>query len=131
MTNERYLVVSYLGVVAIVTLIAVGCFLALRRSFAQLTQLVSTTHWARILRASFPLGILLPVLGGLLSVQFVSCARTSYAGVVADRGYMMLKNQEQLLTALQYLLITLLVWTVIALSVLASGRRSRRNGPHQ
>jgi hypothetical protein len=74
----------------------VGCFLVLRRSFVELTQLGSKTHWARILRGSFPIGLVLPALAGLLSVQFVSCTHTDYAAVVADRPYMMLRNQEQL-----------------------------------
>jgi len=114
-----------------VTVVAVACFLLLRRSFTQLTQLGSKAQLARILRGSFPIGLVLPVLAGLLSVQFVSCTHESYGAVVADLPYMMRKNQEQLGASLNYLLIALAVWALIGLGVAVLGRRRVRDGRAQ
>jgi len=128
-TNESYLVVSYFAVLVLVTAIANACFLVLRRSFEQLTQLLPKAQFARLLRVCFPVGIVLPALAGMLSVSFVSCTRGSYQEIVADRAYLILKNQEQARTSLHYLLIALGFWTLIVIAVLALSRRRHRDGP--
>jgi hypothetical protein len=99
----------------------------LRPSFERLTQLALKTPFARILRAGFPVGIILPALAGLMSVSFVSCTHPTYEEIVADGQYLVQKNQEQLMMALYFLLAALLAWGSLALVVLVLGRRARED----
>lgn len=52
-----------------------GVYLWLRRSFNAITRSFASTHFARILRGLFPLGIMLPALLGFVSVTFYSCGQ--------------------------------------------------------
>lgn len=125
MTNDSYLVVSYAGVLTLVVATAQACVHLLRGSLRELTESAGSGRFARFLQACFPPSLMLPALTGMLSVSFASCSRSTYLEIVADRTYLLRKNQEQLMTALSWLLGALIVWAVVCAIVLALGRRSR------
>jgi len=127
--NDTYLVISYGVALSIVVASGRACIGVLRGSFLQLTNHGANVRFARLLKTCFPLGLMLPVLTGFLSVSFVSCSRSSYGEIVADRAYLVQKNQEQLLTSLYWLLGALAVWSLVCAVVLAYGRRHHETAP--
>ncbi len=114
MTNEQYLVVSYFTVGLLSFAFALATYLLLRQSFIAVTQAVRS-KLSIILRRLFFIGILFPALVGFFSVSFRSCSKDTYVKIIADRSYLVAKNQEQLSTSLSYIVIALLVWGFIIL----------------
>jgi len=126
MTNDSYLLVSYAGVLTLVVATAQACVRLLRGSLRELTESAGSGRLARLLQVCFPPSLMLPALTGMLSVSFASCSRSTYLEIVADRAYLVQKNQEQLMTSLCWLLGALVVWAIVCAFVLALGRRPRR-----
>jgi hypothetical protein len=114
MTNEQYLVVSYFTAGLLSFAFAFATYLLLRHSFIAVTQAVRG-KLSIILRRLFFIGIILPALGGFFSVSFRSCSKETYVRIIADRSYLVAKNQEQLSTSLSYIVIALLLWGLIIL----------------
>ncbi len=114
MTNEQYLVVSYFTVGLLSFAFALATYLLLRHSFMGVTQAVRG-KLSIILRRLFFIGIILPALVGFFSVSFRSCSKETYVQIIADRSYLVAKNQEQLSTSLSYIVIALLLWGLIIL----------------
>jgi hypothetical protein len=116
MNNEQFLIFSYFLVGTLVLAIGLAVYAYLHRSFAGITR---DTHLGLILKRLFPLGVVLPALAGFLSVDYYGCHR-NYAKIIADRSYLVEKNQEQISTACLFLMVALLVWGVIVLISLAT-----------
>ena len=124
MTNEHYLIVSYF-VCALFSLAAgMLVYLYLRRPFAAVAESAPGKHLPAILKRLFPCGLLFPALLGFLSVSYQGCGK-SYADIVASRGYLLLKNQEQISAILFYVVVAVLFWNLIALLILRSARHSK------
>ncbi|MBW1642925.1 MAG: hypothetical protein JRJ76_08810, partial [Deltaproteobacteria bacterium] len=66
----------------------------------------------------FFIGIIFPAMAGFFSVSFRSCSKQTYAKIIAERSYLIAKNQEQLSTSLTYIVIALFFWGVIVLGAL-------------
>jgi len=122
-TNDSYLIASYAGVLTVVVAIAQACIRLLRGSLRQLTDQALQGGVARFLQLCFPPSLMLPALTGMLSVSFVSCSRSTYLEIVAERAYLVQKNQEQLASSLYWLLAALAVWAVVCAIVLLRARR--------
>ena len=116
MTNEQYLVVSYFTVGFLSFAFSLTTYLLLRRSFIAITKVVRR-RLSIFLRRLFFIGILFPALFGFLSVSFRSCSKNTYIQIIADRSYLVTKNQEQLSASLSYIAIALLLWGIIILGV--------------
>jgi len=114
MTNEQYLVVSYFTVGLLSLGFALATYLWFRQSFIAVTQAVGG-KLSIILRRLFFIGIIFPALVGFFSVSFRSCSKTTYGQIIADRSYLVAKNQEQLSTSLSHIVIALLLWGLIIL----------------
>jgi hypothetical protein len=114
MTNEQYLLVSYFTAGLLSFAFALATYLLLRHSFIGVTQAVRG-KLSIILRRLFFIGIILPALVGFFSVSFRSCSKETYVQIIADRSYLVAKNQEQLSTSLSYIVIALLLWGLIIL----------------
>ena len=114
MTNEQYLVVSYFTVGLLSLGFALATYLLLRHSFIAITQAVGG-KLSIILRRLFFIGIILPALFGFFSVSFRSCSKETYVQIIADRSYLVVKNQEQLSTSLSHIVVALLLWGLIIL----------------
>jgi hypothetical protein len=117
MTNEQYLVVSYFIVGLLSLGFALATYLWLRHSFTAVTQAVGG-NLSVILRRLFFIGIIFPALVGFLSVSFRTCSKQTYVQIIADRSYLVAKNQEQLSTSLSHIVIALLLWGLIILGAL-------------
>lgn len=129
MSNEQYLIVSYFTVGAACFGLGLLTYALLRRSFGILTNTTPGGRFGQLLRRLFLLGIVLPALAGFFSVTFRSCERTSYQSVIADRAYLIAKNQEQLGTSLSHVSMALLIWAIIVSIGLATrGRGKKESG---
>jgi H+/Cl- antiporter ClcA len=124
LTNEQYLIVSYF--VCAVLSVAAGLlvYLYLRRPFAGVADAASRKNLPSILKRLFPCGLIFPALLGFLSVSYQGCGK-SYADIVASRGYLVAKNQEQLSAILFYVVVAILFWNLIALLILRSVQKDR------
>ena len=122
MTNEQYLVISYFTVGLLSFAFALAIYLLLRHSFIAVTQAVRG-KLSIILRRLFFIGIILPALGGFFSVSFRSCSKVTYVQIIADRSYLVAKNQEQLSTSLSYVVIALLLWGLIILGAFVINKK--------
>lgn len=123
MNNEQFLILSYFLVGALVLAIALAMHAYLRRPLAGIARAIPNRPLGLILRRLLALGLLLPALAGFLSVDYYSC-KGSYAQIIADRSFLIEKNQEQISTACFFLMIALLAWGVVVLLSLAKSTRS-------
>ncbi len=114
MTNEHYLIASYFVVAAACMAVSFAVYTLLRRSFAAMTTVVPGGRLGNLLQRLFFIGIVLPGLAGFLSVTFYSCDKPTYQKIIADRPYLVAKNQEQLSASFSYIVIALLIWGFIA-----------------
>jgi hypothetical protein len=115
MTNDTYLIVSY--VVCAVLSIALGTlvYLFLRRPFAVVADAVPRKHLRSILKRLFPIGLLFPAFLGFVSVSYQSCDRKTYTKIVESRSYLVQKNQEQISSTLLSIVVAVVVWDVVIL----------------
>jgi hypothetical protein len=119
MNNEQFLIFSYFVVGALVVALGLVASAYLRRPLAGITRAFRSSYLGLILRRLFPVGLVLPALAGFLSVNYHACGR-NYAKIIADRSYLVQKNQEQISTACLFLLVALAAWGVIVLIGLAA-----------
>ena len=127
MSNEAYLIISYFSVGLIVSAGALVAYLLLRRSLVSLMSTLEVGQLAHIFRKLFLWGVLLPVLLGFFSVSFPSCGKDTYQKIVADRAYLVSKNQEQLSSSFWYTGVTLLIWGFVILAILTVAKLSKRS----
>ena len=127
MNNEQYLLLSYFVVGAASVLLALATYAMLRRSLAGVSQAIGG-RLGSIFRRLFLLGILLPAMFGFFSVTFRGCGRNTYDKIVAERSYLVEKNQEQLKSTMIYTAVALLVWALLVSVGLAAsvGKKIKR-----
>ena len=113
MNNEQYLVLSYFVVGAACVLLALATYALLRRSFAELSRFAPGGRLGLMFRRIAGPGIVLAAMAGFFSVTFRSCGKDTYEKIIADRSYLVAKNQEQLGTTMIYIAIALLVWALL------------------
>ena len=121
MTNERYLIVSYFVCAALAIALGLLAYLYLRRPFAGVAKAAPGRGLRATLKRLFPFGFVLPALLGFVSVSYRSCDRSTYAEIVASRGYLVAKNQEQISSVLLYILAAVVFWNLVALLILRLG----------
>jgi hypothetical protein len=127
MTNEQYLIISYIAVGLISFGIGVFVYLWLRNSLTGIADNLETNHFSLLLRRLFPIGIILPALAGFFSVSFRSCSKGTYQKIITDRAYLIERNQEQLSATLDNISIALLVWCFLLLIVFLMVRQRIRD----
>jgi hypothetical protein len=115
MTNDTYLVVSYVICAALSIVLGTLVYLFLRGPFAVVADAAPRKHLRTILKRLFPIGLLFPVLLGFVSVSYQSCDRQTYAKIVESRSYIAQKNQEQISSTLLSIVMAVLVWDVVIL----------------
>ncbi|MFC1746856.1 hypothetical protein ACFLZR_00800 [Candidatus Neomarinimicrobiota bacterium] len=118
MSNETYLTASYFVTGLAATGLAAGVWLYLRRPFGETMETIPARPFGGILRRLLVPGLVLPALAGFLSVSFRGCGM-SYAGIIAERAYLVEKNQEQLGATMGYLAVAVVAWGLIVLAGLA------------
>jgi hypothetical protein len=115
MTNDTYLVVSYVVCAALSIALGTLVYLFLRRPFAVVADAAPQKNLRSILKRLFPIGLLFPALLGFVSVSYQSCDRQTYAKIVESRSYLVQKNQEQISSTLLSIGVAVLVWDVVIL----------------
>ena len=115
MTNDTYLVVSYVVGAALSIALGTLVYLFLRRPFAVVADAAPRKSLRSILNRLFPIGLLFPALLGFVSVSYQSCNRQTYAKIVERRSYLVQKNQEQISSTLLSIAVAVLVWDVVIL----------------
>lgn len=129
MNNEQYLILSYFIIGAACILLALATYALLRRSFDSLSGAVFGGRLGTVLRKVFPLGIVLPAFAGFFSVTFRSCSKHTYGAIIADKSYLVAKNQEQLGTSMLYICIALLVWgLLVSIGFVTLGKKIKEGG---
>jgi hypothetical protein len=126
MSNEQYLIVSYFFVGVLSIVIAMAAYAFLRRPLAGLASAFPNRNLASVLRKLFPAGLLLPALAGFLSVGYQSC-HESYQSIIADRSYLVSKNQQQISAICFFLMLAVLAWGVVVLLSLVT--QPKQPGP--
>jgi hypothetical protein len=126
MSNEQYLIVSYFFVAVLSIVIGMAAYAFLRRPLAGLARAFPNRHLGSVLKRLFPAGLMLPALAGFLSVSYQSCHQ-SYESIIADRSYLVGKNQEQLSAICLFLMLAVLVWGIVVLLSLLT--RPKEPGP--
>jgi hypothetical protein len=128
MSNEQYLIVSYFFVGVLSTVIALAVYAYLRRPLAGLASAFPNRNLATTIKKLFPAGLVLPALAGFLSVSYRSCAQ-SYESIIADRSYLVGKNQEQISAICLFVILAILGWgIVVLLSLVTQPKEPRRVG---
>lgn len=115
MTNDTYLVLSYVVCAALSVALGASVYLFLRRPFAVVADATPRKHLRSILKRLFPIGLLFPALLGFVSVSYKSCGRQTYAKIVESRSYLVQKNQEQISSTLLSIVVAVLTWDVVIL----------------
>src|SRR5262247_3107695 len=123
MSNETYLIASYFDAGGLCLGIALAAYAWLRKSVAGIAGSLPQESWKRIIRKAFPLSTILFVLSSCLSVNYYGCEQKKYQEIVNDRSYIARKNAEQLSEALQGVIWSVAVWSVIFVIALQTTRR--------
>jgi len=122
MTNDRYLIVSYFVCAALSIALGVLVYLYLRRPFAGVANAAPSRNFPSMLKRLLPCGFVLPALLGFVSVSYRSCDHSEYAEIIANRGYLVAKNQEQISSILFYIAVAVVFWNLVALLLLRVGK---------
>src|SRR5712692_5606110 len=109
MTNERYLIASYFLVAALSAGLGVLAYLFLRRPFGSVADTASNRGLPSLLKRAFPYGLVFPALLGFISVSYRGCNKT-YEQILENRSYLIEKNQEQISSALLFILAAVVFW---------------------
>jgi hypothetical protein len=124
MRNETFLIFSYFLFALICLGLGLAAYLRLRRPFDRVIGALPRRAWAGVLERSFPLSTLLFACSAFLSVRYTGgCAGVPYEYVVADRAYMIAKNQEQVSQTLSSLAVNVFLWAAILILTLLIIRR--------
>lgn len=126
MTNEQYLIVSYFFVATLSVAIGAGVCLWLSRPVGETASALPWKTAGALIKRLFPVGILLPALLGFVSVTYKGCNLTEYEKIIADRSYLVAKNEQQLGATLTYLAWAILLWCALIAVLFALKRRFDR-----
>src|SRR5438034_2687162 len=127
MTNDSYLVVSYVVCAVFSMVLGTLVYLSLRRPFADVADAAPRKHVRSILKRLLPVGLLFPALLGFVSVSYQSCNRQTYAKIVESRDYLIAKNREQISSTLLSIVVAVLVWDAVILLLTKLAKRDRKS----
>jgi hypothetical protein len=125
LTNEQYLIVSYFACAVLSVAAALLVYLYLRRPFTGLANTAPGKHLPSLLKRLFPCGLIFPALLGFLSVSYRGC-RESYESIIANREFLVSKNQDQISAILFYVVAAVLFWNFIGLLILWSAQHGKK-----
>ena len=114
MSNEQFLNLTFILGACLTLALGMGTYVWLRRPFLEILASLRPPKLVSLLRKLFPMTKVAVGLLGFISVSYYgSCPSRSYEEIVADRGYVVARNQEQIATVLGYLAIAVLVWGLL------------------
>jgi hypothetical protein len=116
MGNEAYLIFTYFLTGLISFCLGLAAYLWLRRPVGQIADAQPGKAWGSILKKSFPISTIILALAAFMSVSYADgCPARSYEKIVADRGFMLAKNQQQISATLSALALGIFLWGLIIL----------------
>jgi hypothetical protein len=119
MSNERFLILSFILGGCLTLALGMGTYWWLRRPFLEMVATLRSPRLGSIVRKLLPVTKVLAALLGFVSVSYYgSCPSRSYVAIVADRGYVVARNQEQIAAALGYLVLAVLLWGLVLTVIL-------------
>ena len=128
MTNEQYLIASYFCFAAVSAAIGFGAFIWLRAPFHEIVAAFPWKTARELLLRFFPVGIVLPALLGFISASYKGCNVKEYDQIIAQRSYLVSKNQEQLSASLIHVVWAVFAWCALIAILLAVKQRFDRRG---
>lgn len=131
MRNETFLAVSYIAGGAVCVCAGLAGWLWLRLPMDQITSALPRKPLGIVLRKSLPATLILFALAAFLSVSYPGCDQRAYNAIVADRGYMIGKNLEQVSTALSWVVGGVVTWGVILLFGILAIRREQTHAKNR
>jgi len=123
MTNEQYLVVSYFCVAAVSLAMGFAAYAWLRRPLREFASALPWKGVRGLLLRLFPAGIVLPALLGFVSVSYRGCNIQDYNKIIANREYLVAKNQEQISSTSVHVVWAVFAWCALLAILLAVKRR--------
>ena len=126
MTNEHYLIVSYFLFGLVSLGLGVAAYLALRRPFAAIAEMVAGHVRSALLKRTLALSIVMAAVLGFTSVSYRGCGM-SYEEIVRERSYLEQINRQQLQHAGNWIVYVVLAWGVAVVLCVAVLRQRREN----
>jgi hypothetical protein len=126
-TNETYLYVSYFAAVSLGLVLTFVILAILRGPHREATAIGTAKKVGSFMRRVFPLWLIVAVLLAFISVSYIDCSHKDYQQVVADRGHLVSKTQEQVWTMLAWLAVALFTYCLMLVLFLWAAARTRRN----
>jgi hypothetical protein len=124
MSDQTYLIVSYFVACAVCIALGVVAYLWLRRPMQEVADSLRYESMKKAVRKGFPLSMILFVLSSAFSVNYYGCEQKKYDDIVKDRPYIVAKNSEEVSEALQAVIWTVGLWSVIFALTLRAARRN-------
>jgi hypothetical protein len=128
MSNEAYLIVTYSAAVVFCLGLGLAAYFWLRRPLQEVADSLPQKSWSRMIRRAFPLSTIFFALSACLSVNYYGCEQKEYEAIEKDRSYINRKNADQVSEAMQGIIWSVGLWSVILAVAL---RASRRRGSAQ
>ena len=123
MTNEQLLYLTYFGAAAGGVILAVCTAMLLNKP---LRQALRTLQIAKFLNLLLPVWLILTVILGFISVNYLECRE--YSSVINDRRYIIERSQDLVFRMAFALKIALFVYAVIVIPQLWAAAKSFRSG---
>lgn len=133
MSNDQFLNLTFILGGCFSLALGLGTYLWLRRPFLEIVGSLRSPRLISVLRKLFPVTKAAVGLLGFVSVSYYgSCPGRSYVEIVADRGYVVARNQEQIAAALGFLVGAVLVWALLLAVILrvSGSPRAARGTTH-
>ena len=97
MGNEAYLILTYFLTGLISFCLGLAAYGWLRHPLGQIADAQPRKEWGNILKKFFPISTLILALAAFMSVSYSDgCPARPYERIIADRAYMVAKNQQQI-----------------------------------
>lgn len=125
MEREAFLISSYFAAGLLCAAVGWSAWLWLRASIEAIAKALPPHPLKAFIGRAFPSSAILLALSGFASVNYLGCgAKETYAQVLADRAWMIERNQRQIAEALTHTAWIVCLWVlIVSIAVIALRRR--------
>jgi hypothetical protein len=116
MGNEAYLTLTYFLAGLISFCLGLAAYGWLCHPLGQIVDAQPGKVWGQILKKSFPITTIVLALSAFMSVSYSEgCPARPYERILADRAFLLAKNQQQISATLSALALGVFLWALIIL----------------
>ena len=116
MGNEAYLILTYFLTGLISLCLGVAAYWWLRRPVGHIADAQPGKDLGNLLKKSFPISTIVLALSAFMSVSYSDgCPARPYERIIADRAFMLAKNQQQISATLSALALGVFLWALVIL----------------